>query len=293
MNNVDTAIKRYYDLKGEYKRKYDNKKNKIIRNNDYSIREKRERIKNISMKCVTCKGNSGSTFNRLGNILTAGCGDKKNPCALSIYIDLGEYSNIFILLKDLEKDLEYIKTNILTTKLSLLHGLIQDDDAIETLDEMKIFYKKYSASSKELYKELDNKLKIPGDAGIKDITYQKQYIEESGIRIEELINRFKGLVGDIKDDGNVGILDEPMELYIKELKPLVTKRRELGYTINKIISEENFSINKNVVYEHRLIQTNHHINKYEIDIIPATIISNNIDNVDKGDSSDESIDRND
>ena len=280
MNAVDNAIKKYYDLKGKYNKKYNTKKYKIIKNTDYSTREKKRLLENVSMNCIKCKNNNGTIFEKKYNILIAKCGNLQNPCDLSIKINTGEYNNIFIILEGLEKDLELIKTNILKTKLSLLYGLIEDDEALKTFNDMKAFYKKYTTPINILYKELDEKLKVDVSDTIKEKIHYKKFIKENTIKIDELINRFKDLMNEAhvnNSDKKTEILEEAMEIYINELKPLSVKHRELGYKINKIISKELFSVNKIPVFEHQLIQTNNDISTYEIDINPAEIIENNND----------------
>jgi hypothetical protein len=290
MSVADNAINKYYALKGKYNKKYEAKKYKIIKNDDYSIGEKRILIQHISMNCIKCKQKSGTIFKKVKNNLIAKCGQRTNPCNFNIKIATGESNNINILLDNLEKDLESIKTNILKTKLSVLHGLIEDDEAMKIFTEMKEFYKKYNTSVNNLYKEIEDNLKIAGDTGEK-ITH-KQFIKENNIKIDEFTNLFKTLIGGVNEDVDekMKVLEDAIGLYINELKPLVIKHRVLGYRINKIISDELYSIDKTPVYKHKLIQTNYDIIDYEIGIEPAEIITENFDTWDTDDKTDDKTD---
>ena len=80
---VSTAIIRYYKLKGDYNKKYQNAKKKITKSG-LSLSQMKKKLKTMQMKCINCKQNGGTIFGNTNGILTAKCGNTVSPCPLDL-----------------------------------------------------------------------------------------------------------------------------------------------------------------------------------------------------------------
>ena len=89
-NVVEEATKRYYQLKGEYMKKYQNSKKKIT-SQDISKQEMKNKLKNMKIKCLNCKQFGGMVFSEKNRILSAKCGNQNSPCQLDLQIKLPKF----------------------------------------------------------------------------------------------------------------------------------------------------------------------------------------------------------
>ena len=89
-NPVEEAIKKYYQLKGEYMKKYENSKNKIT-SQDISKGEMKKKLKNMKVKCLNCRQFGGMVFSEKNRILSAKCGNTASPCQLDLQIKLPKF----------------------------------------------------------------------------------------------------------------------------------------------------------------------------------------------------------
>jgi hypothetical protein len=95
------GLNTYYKMKSEYEEANLKNRNKIMKNQNLSWKEKRTEYKKLKPKCINCKRPVGSIFSSVynpdenGRKLMAVCGDRANPCPLNITINLGETTTYF------------------------------------------------------------------------------------------------------------------------------------------------------------------------------------------------------
>merc|ERR1712196_700857 len=106
-------------------------KNKIMRNPELSLKDKREHIKLLKKTCINCKKNGGTIFSKEDHILKAVCGNLENPCKLNISIFTGDYEDIRVAKKIFVKEIENIKTRIIRIKLDLLFNYVDETTSIK------------------------------------------------------------------------------------------------------------------------------------------------------------------
>jgi hypothetical protein len=131
--SVNDAFNEYYKLKNKYDSDYNKDKQKIIKNKTMSWKEKRNEFKQLKPKCINCKRPVGTIFSikKSGDPkndfreLKAICGSLTEPCTLNININAGVTYNILDHIKELEKDVENYKNEIIEYKNKLLFGYIQ------------------------------------------------------------------------------------------------------------------------------------------------------------------------
>jgi len=67
---VSAAVIRYYKLKGDYDKKYQNAKKKIVKSG-LALSQMKKKLKSMKMKCINCKQDGGTIFTNKDGILTA------------------------------------------------------------------------------------------------------------------------------------------------------------------------------------------------------------------------------
>lgn len=272
---MEDAITTYYQKKASYDNEYQFKKETILKDNNLSLSEKREKINKIPRKCIVCKSTSGTIFSVNGRFLTAICGNRVSPCSLDIKIErpfVRPYSQVS---KQLEGEIEALKNNIILSKYNILFNFSQFDDVfINKSDELRKKMKEYS--------DLLNKYEILHNK-ITNVMERKQNTES-----DENILRLK--VKEIKEILNKkSITDQDIstvnEIYIETIIPLVNKIRNNKYNYIGIVNENKnetilksddiSSLNDNN-YNSRLIREIVSLNNELIDITSGNVISLNV-----------------
>ena len=90
-NELIEAMNDYYKLKHQYNNTVVSEKNKILKNDTLSSKDKRRRFKQLVYKCINCKQNGGTIFTNTNGFLKAVCGSD-TPCKLNIEIMKGKYT---------------------------------------------------------------------------------------------------------------------------------------------------------------------------------------------------------
>ena len=134
--NVEVAIKDYYNLKQQYEKKFTNAKNKIRAAKKLSTKDKRLKVKQIKKTCINC-GEPGETiFKTDNNTLIAMCGCK-TPCKLNININRGNYTNIRKTERGIQEDIRIIKQTIMRLKLDLLFNYSDENKILTEFKKQK------------------------------------------------------------------------------------------------------------------------------------------------------------
>jgi len=210
----------YYELKQKYQERIDNKKRKIRKDNDLTIKEKRALYKKIVPKCVNCDKPGGTLFEEKNDMLKAVCASK-TPCNLNINIKRVHYDNMRNLEIENDKVSENLKMRIIMTKLDYLFGINNNkEDIIEKFNELK---EKLSAvTEKQLVIN-----KNYGDiiSGINRDPLLNDANADLAIEIDEL----KKLYAEYSADHLPTYLTDMIEKYITKILPLTENIRKLKY----------------------------------------------------------------
>lgn len=237
--SVNETIDEYYRLKDSYYTKYNNSKHKILSSDD-SLSTKRKKIKRIQMKCVNCKRNVGTVFQRVERMLIAKCGDKINPCDLGIQIKLGVYETINNLDNMIHNDLEVAKSKFIEIKLLLLFNLGEEDELMPRFEELKERYKSL-ISIKNLIEDTikaNNTVKVSSVEGTRDVE-RSILAEVNKVKLGNLISNFKELITNYETEDSRfskdGIMNDAIDLYINQIIPTEKTIRESLYKIKTIL----------------------------------------------------------
>jgi hypothetical protein len=252
------ALNTYYKLKDTYENSYKKDKNKIIKTKGLSWREKRIEYTKLKPKCINCKRPFGTIFSTTSGdferTLIAKCGDKKNPCPLNIVINLGYIINLSTELANDEKKIAQIKKNIIIDKNKLLFGYISSKDAVEKFDDIKESFSgisvNYEFSLNSYTDIIDNKEK-------------KEELQKDEAEVQLIIDNVKKMISEYERGGDVQFINDGVELYVKEIVPLLDIIMKKKYAYSGIDYNEDTNI-------YKLIQVPFSIDNLEWDLADKT-----------------------
>lgn len=229
--SVEEAMEYYYKLKDKYDNKVLKAKKDIIKNKSLDKTTKMEMLSNIQPGCVNCKHKGKMLFLQKDNQLIAKCQATKKDntlgCNLDIIIDRGDFEQINNFSKYIEEEINEFRENIIKTKLDLLFGYVNEEQALALFTEQKNEYNVIDEQRTRLIIEIN---KIMG----KD---KKQPIAELQKNILIIIDNIRRSVSDNN-------LSEAVSIYVNDLMPLLKELRELKYVANKIMCNDGTEANK-------------------------------------------------
>jgi|TARA_B110000285_G_scaffold170080_1_gene190321 hypothetical protein len=229
-NSEDDFLERldeYYRLKNKYDTVIKEKKNNILKDENLSMKQKREKYKLLKFRCINCERSVNTIFDINDGILTAICGDKISPCKLNIKINRGKYLDIRTLIDVFGSGADDTKEEIISTKLDLLFGYENEQSTIKKFTELK----------KELEADLEATAEyVTTFLGI--ITNQKnqENLQNKMKMVYHNINTIKSTMKEFDETGVLQLIKDVISLYITELKPLIVDINRLQYQ-NKTVEE--------------------------------------------------------
>lgn len=262
--NVKDAIEEYYILKNKYETAINQEKRKILQQ-DKSKMYKKKSLAMIKPVCVVCGKVGGTIFKQENTKLIALC-SAVSPCTLDIEIDRGQYEKITDLYKVISENYQDSRSDIIKTKLDMLFGYINEEQATAIFLEQK---KDFDISAYEL--------KVFDD--IFANIFQNKRNNASIAEIKKNIEEVKGKISEIthmyhEDSGTPSMVSDMVEIYINELCPELKKFRETRYKKNAIectdgtggpMCDDGFNC---------LVQEPYLYSETEYEIEPAVIIKN-------------------
>ena len=153
------------------------------------------------------------------------CGDETSPCDLQIDIFMGEYATIDELMGIFKESTEELKVNIIKQKLDALFNYTSEEESVENFKQTLEHYNDDS----EIYKGIIDEYNLHMN---NDVT--KQLIAKYDKDIYNITEKIKVLVSEFKESNNKQLLTDATNMQLKELNPLIQKRRELAHPIMEI-----------------------------------------------------------
>ena len=225
------ALNTYYSLKSEYEDNVDKLKKKIMANKTLSSKEKHKEFQKMKPKCINCNRPVGTIFDIRfqkeveSRIAKAMCGDRTNPCALNIELNLGMIMNIEDELHYSETKIRDIRREIIKDKNDLLFGYVSAPDAIAKFDKIKEKMADANASYEIILNTymsiVDNK---PVQEKINKLLLDTYADIQSS---HELVNKYER-------EQNVDFINDLVTMYITRLTPKLVELRQLLYPYNAV-----------------------------------------------------------
>ena len=207
--DVYSTLDKYFKLENKYKKNQERART--------STRNKKDKP-----KCVNCERNVGTKFFKKDQHYMAICGDETSPCDLQIDIFMGEYSAVEEVMEIFKESTEELKVNIIKQKLDALFNYTSEEESVENFKQT---LEQYNADS-EVYKGILDEYNLHLN---NDVT--KQLIAKYDKDIYNITEKIKVLVSEFKESNNKQMLTDATNMQLKELNPLIQKRRELAYPI--------------------------------------------------------------
>ena len=217
--NMD-VFQQYYELKQKYQENMDRRK-KIIKKKEISLKEKNSLIKKIIGTCVNCGKPGGTIFEEKNGFLKAVCGST-NQCDLNINIKRKKYENVREIEQKNHKLVENLKLRIIMTKLDYLFGINSSKD--DTVDKFNKLKNELATISET---QLINNKKY-GDiiSGI----HREPLLNDARIDLIYEIDELKKIYTNYQDDNkSQSYLTDMVESYLNKIKPLTEKIRDMNY----------------------------------------------------------------
>jgi hypothetical protein len=243
----------YFNLKQEYENKLHKKKQKILKDTEYSIRQKREHIRKIKMTCIGCNKLVGTIFTLQDNTYSAVCGSKTTPCNLHISLNRGDYIHIPSYVEDLTKLVKNSEFDMIQTKLNLLFGFITEDSMIDVFSVQKKTYTDYTDLKNRMILALKQRFEIDERETEKNIYTKELYT---------ILSTMKTLMEEYNKTSNVQFVKDNIADYINKVLPIAQSIRNNTYLINYIESTNG---------THILKKHNNIIQVQEVDAPPPEI----------------------
>jgi len=263
--SVNDAFNEYYKLKNKYESDFNKDKQRIIKNKGLSWKEKKSEFKQLKPKCINCKRPVGTIFSvkHLGKEnddsreLKAICGSLTEPCNLNITINPGVTYNLINHIKELEKDNDDYKNEIIDYKNKLLFGYTTTEIAVEKFDK-----------TKEAINDINFLLNFNYER-LFAIIDNKSNNEKLNKLKEELyiyISQIKQSIKDFNTTGNVQFVRDAVEIYVNQMKPKIDELLQLKYKVNLVEYDEYDGM-------YHLIQKKYGIADLEDNYIEPSVIS--------------------
>ena len=188
------------------------------------------RIHNLKPRCIHCKRNVGTHFEKNGGVYKANCGDSTDPCKLNIEINTGYHTNI---VKQIGFTLGFIhdsKDQMLKYKMDSLFEYEKDDVITKLFEKLNEDFELERFSYKELvdlYNESFYNKKT--EASLEKMKSELfEYNEELQIHLSKY-----------SSENNREFLAEAMKIYTNQILPLHQKMYHSKYKVIEIIHENN------------------------------------------------------
>jgi hypothetical protein len=221
----------------------------------------------LKPKCINCKRPVGTIFsikhsgepNDDFRELKAICGSLSEPCTLNININAGVTYNMMDHIKELEKDIENYKNEIIEYKNKLLFGYTKTETAVENFDKIKEAINDTSfllnINYEHLFDVVDNKITNETIAKLKEEVYI-------------LINEIKMSINKFDSTGNVQFIRDSVDIYVNQMDSKLKELLNLKYKVNLVEFDESEGV-------YRLIQRKNGIADLEDSYIAPSVINFN------------------
>lgn len=268
--SVKEGLNEYFKLKFKYEEEIMKNKKKIINNILLSNKEKRSEYLKLKPKCINCKKPGGTIFETVyfphdetddsTREYRARCGVLSDPCNLDIKIKLYKVELLADILSNFQNDIKNYKNNIIDEKNKLLFGFIDTEKALEQFDRLKEDVNLTSSLYEEYLMEYNNIFENPE---------KKIELDESITNSYIYIQQIKECIVKMNDTGNVQFARDAVTIYVTLLSPLLIKIRNLKYSENMVVYDEQSNT-------FNLLQNKNNLEKLNFSISKDKVVAYNV-----------------
>jgi len=241
-----SSLKEYYQHKTQYESDYKKKKKSILKKKDLSTTEKLFKIQKIKMSCIQCGEEGGTLFKQENKVLSATC-LAANSCDLNINIKLSNTLNLRENINIYDKIVQKLKADVVVTKLSLIFDLEREDIVSQKFNAIKEEYKE-NQKILDVFKNILNdninfiKIEDPETDELKRML-RSDFIEKNQEILNKHLKNFNERVKLFESDSSKNSLTEALDIYLKNILPLIEYIRQYKYNITYIDVETSIGFN--------------------------------------------------
>lgn len=225
MDSYHKKMKSFFVKKQKYEKKKATAIRKIMANDDYTLAEKREQVKDLKIACIQCKRKVNTIFGIENNTYTAKCGSVDSPCKLNISIKRKTIQQLKDVIDDLKESLATVKTDITKIKLNYLFKYTDEETTVKIFEEQRelmISLNEALTALEEDYKTRLNELE------------RQSLLKDNQLKMHRLVDAIKS------NHQQYLLTQEPQYLkdnatFVKdEVLPLQDEIRKIKYDINLV-----------------------------------------------------------
>lgn len=227
--DVHSALNKYFEYKSSYEKEILKKKKDIFK--VYKNKKDRMlRIHNLKPRCIHCKRNVGTHFEKISGVYKASCGDSTDPCKFNIEINAGYHTNIVTQIGLTLNFINDSKDQMLKYKMDSLFEYEKDDVITKLFEKLNEDFdiERYT------YKELI------------DLYNESFYNEKTEATLEKMNNELfeyneelQSHLSKYESENNRESLTEAMKIYTNQILPLHQKMYNSKYKVIELIEENN------------------------------------------------------
>jgi hypothetical protein len=244
--DYNIALKKYFQYKTKYEGEILKKKRELFKSTP-SKKERILRIHNFKPRCIYCKRNVGTIFEKVDNTYKAYCGSATDPCKLNIEIYASDFMNLYELLNAYHDEINNLRDRMIQHKMNSLFNYDLDSEISKNFEED---YKEFELTS-TVYKELNDKYY--------ELFFDKKdkaMMEKLNTEIFEFNEEFNTLMEEYKKTNKFETIREAMRIYTEQIYPLHKQLYNLKFKVIEILDE-----NQELGLKH----------KYRLNVLPTTI----------------------
>ena len=256
-----SSLKEYYQHKTQYESAYNKKKKSILKKKDLSTTEKLFKIQQIKMNCIQCGEEGGTLFKQENKVLSATC-LAVEPCDLNINIKLSNTLNLRENINKYDEIVQKLKADVIVTKLSLIFDLEREDIVSQKFNAIKETYKE-NQKILDVFKNILNdninfiKIEDPETEELKRML-RSDFIKKNQEILNKHLKNFNERVKLFESNSSKNSLAEALDIYLKNILPLIEYIRQHKYNITYIDVTNNIGFNGESLGEK--IYVNQHTN---------------------------------
>lgn len=213
----------YFRLKDKYDKRLESEKMSIMKNQDLTAREKRQKYQQYKPRCVNCRQTGGTIFSQKSNVYRAVCGNTEKPCNLKIQIVRRQRELLPELIEKYMRELESIKSSIMKAKLDYIFEYNGEEESVEYFNSLKKSLGDTTDRYNDLYMDYIN-MTTNSDDERADIRGQR----------EDSIRELKSRIQLYNNTGNVHYVVEATELYLQDITRLNGLLQELQWSLYEV-----------------------------------------------------------
>ena len=225
IEDYESALEAYYELKSEYDANKQSQINRIVRNPALDRATKRKRLSVLNTKCIVCGKSGGTRFYQEDGILIARCGNATQPCGLDIRLKRAKARPCYEVAAESFEDVEKPKREIIALKMDILFGYIDEMEAVTSFGEAR---EKLQEEEKVFLASSEEYMKL-----VSDVDRERELsIDEKSLYVA--VQNLRNNVKEYKESGDPALINAILTDYSDVIRPLAGKIRGLKYRYSGI-----------------------------------------------------------